>query len=159
MQKVYNNLDQLSNFDEMYDSNTRLEQQRKSGGTNQELHKISEIYLNKSIQPPLPKNQSAASRPFRPLLRQFEDEPSELNVDTVMDGIRYGATQAKDVSLAMADRVDQIQRSYINQTHQVTRHSAHPAQSTTVMTLPPRPFPLPQSSQGELSDIRLSQTV
>jgi hypothetical protein len=42
------------------------------------------------------------------MMRQYEDDPSELNVDTVMDGVKYGASLAKDVSLVMADRVDQI---------------------------------------------------
>jgi hypothetical protein len=47
-----------------------------------------------------------SSKPFRPMMRQFDDDPSELNADTVMEGVRYGSTLAKDVSLVMADRVD-----------------------------------------------------
>jgi hypothetical protein len=39
-------------------------------------------------------------------MRQFEDDPAELNVDTVMDGIRFGANAGRDVSLLMAERVD-----------------------------------------------------
>jgi hypothetical protein len=49
------------------------------------------------------------------MMYQFEDDPNEINANTIMDGIRYGASQARDVSIQMAEHVDQIQRNYINQ--------------------------------------------
>jgi hypothetical protein len=53
-------------------------------------------------------------------MQQFDDDPVGLTVETGMDGLRYGASAARDVSMLMANQVDQIQRSYIHQTKNLT---------------------------------------
>lgn len=78
------------------------------------MNGLENIYLNRSHQRSSGQQRATtAARPFRPTLRQFEDDPVELTVETAMDGIRFGASAARDVSLLMADRVDQLQRGYI----------------------------------------------
>lgn len=51
--------------------------------------------------------------PFRPTLYKFVDEPSELNVDTTMNG----ENQGRDVSLVIADNLDRMQREYLSKGH------------------------------------------
>jgi hypothetical protein len=44
------------------------------------------------------------------MLNRFADDPSDLNVDTRMQGERQG----KDISLLMADNLDKLQRDYLS---------------------------------------------
>lgn len=99
-------------------ASSRFEITKKSGsGAGREISRVSDIYLNKSLRE-LNKhhlgNKTVGTKPFRPMMKQFEDDPGEINANTVMDGVRYGAGQGRDVSLHMAEQVDQIQRNYIN---------------------------------------------
>ena len=57
--------------------------------------------------------KTSEAKPFRPTMQQFDDDPANLNVDTAMDGSRAAR---QDMPLMMADRLDMIQRNYINNT-------------------------------------------
>jgi hypothetical protein len=46
-------------------------------------------------------------------MRQFEDDPHELVVETAMDGQRYGANASRQVAELMAEKVERIQKSYL----------------------------------------------
>jgi len=96
---------------------SRFEITKKSGSGHGQIQRVSDIYLNKSLREMSKHhtgNKTVGTKPFRPMMHQFDDDPMELNANTVMDGVRYGAGQARDVSLQMAEQVDQIQRNYIN---------------------------------------------
>ena len=54
----------------------------------------------------------SASRPFRPTMDRFADDPQELNVDTTMhrSGLQNGG---RDI-LEIADRLDKMERDYLS---------------------------------------------
>jgi len=54
---------------------------------------------------------------FRPTLNKFEDNPEVLNVDTEMNG-----NKSKDISLKIADKLDQLQKHYLSQTEASLQH-------------------------------------
>ena len=82
------------------------------------MKSFEQIYLGRSSQS---KPGQKAARPFRPTMQQFDDDPVELTVETGMDGIRFGASAARDVSIMMANQVTQIQRNYQKQTKNLTQ--------------------------------------
>lgn len=51
-------------------------------------------------------------------MMQYDDDPAELNADTEMYGQRSvgGPGRGGEASLVVADRLDMIQRNYINKT-------------------------------------------
>ena len=63
-----------------------------------------------------------------------------------MDGIRFGANAGRDVSLFMAERVDQIQRNYIN-SNLMSKHGNLLGMRTD------------NKSELELSEYRIGQTI
>lgn len=90
---------------------------RKMTADMHRMKSFEQIYLGKSSQS---RPSAKAARPFRPTMRQFDDDPVELTVDTAMDGLRFGTSAARDVSNLMANQVDQIQRGYIHSTRNLT---------------------------------------
>ena len=79
---------------------------KQSGGAVQNVS-MSKSRLNSSAV--------RKSNPFRPTIYKFEDDPAELNVDTEMDGTRYGGS-GKDMSMVIADRLDSLQKTYLTKT-------------------------------------------
>ena len=73
--------------------------------------------------------------PFRPMLNRFADDPSDLNVNTRMQGERHG----KDISLLMADKLDRLQRDYLSggltNVHSHTQFVAQPFAGHTRQTI------------------------
>lgn len=126
--KVYANVDQLVNFEDPKMLTTKPDSRNVAGEvqpkfkfrqeSGKDLARISEIYMNKSAQRMTSQPRVKGPTPFRPTLQQFEDDPNELNVTTSMNGFRFGKGQASEVGQQMAERVDQIQRQYINQSEQ-----------------------------------------
>jgi len=92
---------------------------------------LESIYLQDKYRPSKGPSKKDAD-PFRPTLGRFADDPSELNVDTQMKGERQG----KDVSLAIVDNLDKMQREYL------TSGTSNLRQQMSNSQLLPRPDPM-----------------
>jgi hypothetical protein len=83
--------------------------ERRMGG-------LENIYMSKSQQKQASGvRATSAARPFRNTLKQYEDDPNELVIDTNMEAVRFGSNAAKDVHYIMQDKVDKLQKGYLQQ--------------------------------------------
>ena len=83
------------------------------------LNGLEAVYLTKFQKPQYNnfREQKGKVPCFRPTLNKFEDNPEVLNVDTEMNG-----TKSKDISLKIADKLDQLQKHYLSQTEASLQH-------------------------------------
>ena len=82
-------------------------EQRRGTQHNLRMGGLESIYM-RSQQKSASNRVASAARPFRPTMQQYEDDPSELVVETHMEGTRFGKNAAKDVNLLMQGEVDKI---------------------------------------------------
>lgn len=89
-------------------------------GTNMHERRIGgleNIYMSKNQQRSAASaaRATSAARPFRNTLKQYEDDPVELVIDTGMEAVRYGQGAARDVHYIMQEKVDKLQKGYLQQ--------------------------------------------